>query len=271
MKTSSTFEHDIEMIYHEPFVRSETKYWSDGYTKNENVLMIASSRGNLDLVKYLVENGTIIHHATVLAAVEKNHFDIILYFKQTRQLFLLLKGNVGTHYELYMLSFVVKFAMEFNDTRILALLLSEGLRVHQYDNHRINTLYLIFKEYEKIDPQPSQNILEEILELLINHGGSLNYILSSDDSERSPLSIAISRIPKIISFLLEQGAEMNEYHFVLAAKKNMFDLVKLYVEKYPFDVTGTNFGRKAIMETSSREITDYLLSKGVTFDKNDFW
>jgi ankyrin repeat protein len=174
-----------------------------------NALGIASEKGFLSIVKYLIKNNIdkTSYSAALIASSSKGHFEIVKYLYLKGEKYIAKKAKLRAFKESVLLS----------NIDIADYILSKGL-----NGNRENKNFIFPQPYQKKIPS-------EVVRYYISKGVSFNqstfiYAIQSGDLET-------------VKFLIDKGAKLNwqtpgqDSALILAIKENQLNLVKYLIKK----------------------------------------
>lgn len=223
---------------------------------NNEALLLAAGTGNLDTVKYIIENGIDNHVLTV--AAEKGHLDVVKYLLEKgydpnedefQGVFLAIKNGHDEVVKVMAKQYldfgicecrILTLIMEKNNLELLKFLKSEHLNILVDGYHGLREAvrcgcieiadYLISKGSDVNNCRRSISALAasdknmDMLKFLVSKGASVKgvliYAVIYDDLE-------------MLKFLLDNGANPNESkdYLAITIMGNNLEMLKLLIEK----------------------------------------
>ena len=198
-------------------------------------IYIAAKKGNLNLCKLLIKNGTkltdIRKFNIISYAIKHNHINIVKYFIENLKVDINIKDEEGNT--------LLHKAAYFRQPEFTEYLLSKGADVNAKNNNGNTPLHELFNEYcDSYEKEATINVLKTC-EILFKHGAEIN---ARNKKNLTPLFLAVQHDPfVVIKYLIQNGAIYNE-----AVKKSGFPvsfaaywghkgIQKYFIEELKFD------------------------------------
>jgi ankyrin repeat protein/predicted RNase H-like HicB family nuclease len=270
------------------------KYYFEHYNTNkilfEICLSSASFNGNINIVKYLVENGVNINSTKVsilYRSVEGDHNDIFIYLMENG-------GNINfrineilrcviINNNLYIIKYIVEhtkyplskyeeifiLAAEKGYLDILEYFIKLGINDKKEDKEEEKLFIddaligVIKNEYGEIN----EDKIIEIVKYLIDNGANINA------QNNLPLKgSTYMKSPGIFEYLIKLGAiidDRDDFSLIYASEHGLLDIVKFLIKN---GVDINKYGNKSLIEASKNghiKIVEYLIKLGVDVNGND--
>ena len=192
-------------------------------------LLVAIHKGNLALVRYLVDNGANVNtveyrpfiKTPLIAAVEANHPDIVEY---------LIHNGADVNYE-YCEKSALKIAAQRGHVIIMKILIKYGASISVNGDEGIELFRCIVRHVD-----------------VVRYLSDIGLNLHSIDPFGSTLLMeaAISGTVEVVQYLVEKGADVNKldnqgydaFHF--AVEKNHFEIIDFFLQSGGYNVDTNN-------------------------------
>ena len=211
--------------------------------KDNSLMEVAASNGNIGVLKYLYGNGLPIQGDLLSLAIKGNHYDVVEYLFQQGELLsyydnpmddVIYNGNIeladllfsnGYPQDEEMIYHAADKSIQFHQLSLLKYFLDKGLDVNDYE--RRNPVHSLLETCGVLNDL-------EAAEFLIELGVNANGTVSSN-----PLQTATSF--ELVKLLIENGADVNKAAtysdgsksdppLMMAVRRGQFEIVKLLIE-----------------------------------------
>jgi len=241
-----------------------------------NNLVKYSAEGNLDVVKYLVENGVDIYANNYLAfrrSAENGHLDVVKY---------LVENGANDDYAL---NYALRWSAENGHLDIVKYLVEKGADIHANDDEALRwsagkghlevVKYLVEKDADihadndKSLRWSAENGHLDVVKYLIENNANIH----ADDDDALRWSAA-NGLLDVVKYLVENGANIhanNDKSLRWSALKGHLEVVRYLVEKGADIHADNDKSLKWSVENGHLDIVRYLVENGANIHAdNDY-
>src|SRR5260221_9461896 len=212
---------------------------------NNYFLIPSSASGNIEIVKYLLDNGTNIHHKRDKALI------IASRFGHTETVKLLLDKGANIH---AINDCALKRAAENNFIKTVKLLLDRGANIHKtHDNENLSN-------YDNALSLSCQNGHTDIVRLLLDKGENIRNVRDWSISQ-----VFRDNHVETVKLLFDRGIAIHIdcfYFLIISIEKSNIEMVKLLIDGGVDINKDDDFALRVAVHYSNMEIIKLIIDKG---------